>query len=278
MSRGAQFVVVVLLLAVAGMGALLVARGRRSAEPRQAAPDSLVVYAPCGLNSPLTAAAHVFRQANPDIRLSVVLNNTNVLVENIRSGDRPDVFVSPGELEMRQMVDEGFVEGDTVRDFGTLDLVLIAPETTEGLDSLEDLTSRAVDTISLAHPDHNSIGYYAEAALRSLNLWEPLQTKLLLRKAPLEAVTLATTGQVDAGITYLTCPLDTAPEKADKSGVRIVAVIPRETYPPVRCQVGILGESANADLAEKFVDFMRTDEAQQVISENGLLPLEDIRQ
>src|SRR4030042_542012 len=122
---------------------------------------------------------------------------------------------APGELEMRQLVEEGFVDAATVTDFGTLDLVVIAHTKTKGLDSIQGLTSPRIKTISLADPQYNSIGYYGEAALKSMGLWESLQAKLLLREDPLEGAALATNGQVDAGITFLTCPLDTNPEKAD---------------------------------------------------------------
>jgi molybdate transport system substrate-binding protein len=278
MSRGAQIVTVVLLAAVVIMGGLLVARGRQPEATTSVSSNSLVVYAPCGMSSPITAATHLFRQANPDIQLSVIFDNANILVKKIRNGDRPDVFMAPGELEMRQMVDEGYVDAGTVRDFGTLDMVLIAPRTTQGLDGIEGLTSPSVKAVSLADPEHSSVGYYGAEALRSLGLWEPIQTKLFLREAPLEAVTLVTTGQVDAGITYLTCPLDTAPEKADKSEVRIVTIIERELYPPVRCQVGILGEARNIQLSQEFAEFMVSEQAQQAVGENGLLPIKEIRQ
>jgi len=275
MSRAAQLVIVLLLIAVVAMGALVVARSR--GHDQQAAPTGAVIYAPCGMTSPLTTAAHLFRQTHPDIDLNIIYDNAIVLVRKIRAGDRPDVFISPGELEMRQMVDEGFVAPDTVRDFGTLDLVVFAPKKTQGLDTIQGLTKPAIRTISLAHPDYNSVGYYGQKALQSLGLWEPLKGKLLLREYPLEAVTLVTQGQVDAGITYLTCPLDTAPEKADASDVRIIETFARDSYPPVRCQIGILKESEHRDLARQFIDFMVSDQAQEIIAVHGLLPAKEIK-
>jgi len=99
MSRAAQLVIVLLLIAVVAMGALVVARSR--GQHQQAAPTGAVIYAPCGMTSPLTTAAHLFRQTHPDIDLNIIYDNAIVLVRKIRAGDRPDVFISPGELEMR---------------------------------------------------------------------------------------------------------------------------------------------------------------------------------
>jgi molybdate transport system substrate-binding protein len=270
--RGAQVVVIALLVAVVAVGAVVVVRGRSAPD----AEGGLVVFAPCGMTGPLNAAVRSFRQRSPEADLNVVYDNAIVLVRKIRKGERPDVFVSPGELEMRQMVEEGYVDGGSVRDFGALDLVVIAPGRVEGLEGLADLKKPQVKTISMADPEHNSVGYYGEQALRSLGLWESLKGKILLREYPLEAISLVTTGQVEAGISYLSCPLDTAPEKADKSAVQIVAQIPRDAYPPVRLQVGILRDTKRRAAAERFVDSMVSDQMQQVLSANGVVPVEEM--
>jgi molybdate transport system substrate-binding protein len=274
-SRGAQILIAALLLAVVVMGGLVVARSRGSAEGARSA--GLVVYAPCGMNGPLLIASQRFRQMNPDVRLDVVYDNANVLLRNIRRGDRPDVFISPGQIEMQLLAAEGFIDETTVTDFGTLDLVVIAPDKTQGLDSIGGLTSPSIKTISLADPRYNSIGFHAREALRTLGLWDQLQSKLLLREYPLEAVTLATTGQVDAGITYLTCPLDTNPEKADASGVRIVEKLPRDAYPPVRLQVAMLKGTAQREYGRRYIDFLVSPEGQQAVATNGILPIEVIQ-
>jgi molybdate transport system substrate-binding protein len=178
---------------------------------------------------------------------------------------------------MNQMVEEGFVDGDTVRDFGTLDLVVFAPRTTKDLNTIQDLKRPHIRRIALADPDFNSVGYYGKNALESLGLWDSLADKIFPREYPLEAVSLVTTGTVEAGITYLTCPLDTAPEKADKSEVRIVATIPRDAYPPVRCQVGVLVDSSDHAPAHTFAEFLLSEQAQQAFAANSLLPAKEIR-
>ncbi|HUU53523.1 MAG TPA: hypothetical protein VMY87_01275, partial [Armatimonadota bacterium] len=91
MSRGSQVLVVVLLLAVVAMGGLLVARQRSAPEAVPTA--GLVVYAPCGMSSPIAVATQRFREANPGAQVQVVFDNAIVLVRKIRKGDRPDVFM-----------------------------------------------------------------------------------------------------------------------------------------------------------------------------------------
>ncbi len=270
MNHRGPVLVVVLLIAVLALGGVLLARGRPSATAPAAA--GVVIYAPCGMTSPITTAAHLFRQANPELDLQIEYDNAIVLLRKIRAGARPDIFISPGELEMRQLTEEGFIDADSTRDFASLDLVVFAPSSTEGLHTIRDLLSPTVATVSLADPQYNSVGYYGERALRTLGLWERLQSKLILREYPLEAVTLVTSGDVDAGVTYLTCPLDTAPEKADGSDLRIIETFPRDTYPRVRCQIGLLNETQPRADAQLFIDFMVSQQAQEAITTHGLLP------
>jgi len=181
------------------------------------------------------------------------------------------VFISPGELEMEQLVDEGYIDSETVRDFGSLEMVVIAPRRNQDLKDIDGLTGASVKMIAMADPQYNSVGYYGRAALEHLGLWEPLQTKLTLREYPLEAVTLVTDGTADAGIAYLSCPLETAPDKADKAEVRIVAKIPPEAYPPVRLQAGLLRGSRKREEAARFVDFMTSQEARKALASEGIL-------
>jgi molybdate transport system substrate-binding protein len=276
--RTSQIVVVVLLVAVVGLGALVVARNRQSgpATVKPPAPKGLLVYAPCGLSGPINIAAAKFRQAHPEVPFNVHYENANILVKLVlERGERPDVFLSPGELELRQLDAKDLIDRDSVRDFGTLDLVLIAPKKPKlkaKVNKLEDLGSPDIRYVALGDPQYNSVGNYGEQVLRKVGLWDGLQSKLLLREGPLDAFKLVEAGQVDAGLAYLTCPLDTNPEKADKASVRIVQKIPRELYSPIRLQLGMLKDCPQPQAAKTFIDFMASPAAQQAMAADGVLP------
>jgi len=274
--RRSQAIIVLLLLAAVAAGGLIIARSRRG---QTATPsNAVVVFAPCGMTGPLNVAIARFRRSHPEMRLEVRFDNANVLVRDIRRKQRPDVFISPGELEIGQLADEGYIDRATIRDFGSLDIVVYAPGKTKNLNTLEDLRKPHITSISMADPKYNSIGYYAEQSLRRLGLWEPLQAKLRLREYPLEAVKLVSQGLVDAGITFLTCPLETAPDKASKSDLRVVAKLPRDSYPPVRLQLGVLKAARQRELAQTFVNWMASaKEAQEVLAANGVLPVGEAR-
>jgi molybdate transport system substrate-binding protein len=270
MSRSSQITIVVLLVAVLAMGGLIIARRRG---PASTSSNQVIVFAPCGMTGPINVATALFRGAHPEIRLEVVFDNANILVRRVRKGEQPDVFISPGELEMKQLTDEKYIDGSTTTDFGSLDIVLFAPSKTKGLSQLGDITKPEIKYISMGDPKYNSIGYYGEQALRSLKLWDKVHDKLVLREYPLEAVKAVSEGRVDAGVTYLTCPLETAPDKASKSDLRVVAKFPRESYPPVRLQAAMLKATKQRELSQKFISFLASDQAQKALVGTGLLPI-----
>lgn len=281
MTRTARTIVILLLLAVVVLGGALVSRKKQAADTSAtptaaAAQKKIIVYAPCGMSSPISSVAGVFRRAHPEITLDVEYFSAPIIVRQIKEGAAPDVFMSPGELEMRQLVEAGSIDKETVRDFATLDLVIIAPKKSTVVQRIEDLTTSAVKTISLSDPKINSSGYYGEAALRSLGLWDKLQDKIIVNASPLGAVEQVTSNRVDAGVAFLTCPLETAPDKADRSDVRIINKISRDKYPAIRCQMGILKNAVNRELAEQFIQFMQTEEAQKVVATDGLLPIKEL--
>jgi molybdate transport system substrate-binding protein len=272
-SRG-PVVIVVLLAIVVVLGGVLVARSRGGGSaPAAPAPNKLVVFAPCGLSGPINIATARFRARRPDIRLDVVFDNANVLVNRVHAGEVGDVFMSPGEMEVRQLAEEGYILADSIKDWGSLDLVVIAAGGVKTLDRIEDLKSPSVRRVSMADPRTNSVGYYGQKALESYHLWQPLQTKLYLREAPLEAIKLVESGRADAGIAYFTCPLDTAPEKASKEAMRIVARIPRDKYPPVRLQAGLFKKANQPALGHVFIEFLSAPETQKELAANGVLPI-----
>jgi molybdate transport system substrate-binding protein len=280
MSRALQAVVVLCLLVLVAAGGVLVVRSTRQqpADTATPPPNEVVVLAPCGFNTPVTVVANLFRKAHREIKLEVVMDNANVLVNKVQAGKLTgDAFMSPGETEMKLLVDSGHIVPSTVTDWGSLDMVVIASLKAKGVRTISDLALPSVRYIALPDPRLTSVGYYGEKALRALGLYDRIKGKLVTPDGILKAVELVETGDADAGLAYLTCPLETNPEKASKSALRIVETIPRDKYPPVRLQAGMLKTARNKAAAQEFFDFLTTKEAQDALAANGVLTVEGRR-
>ncbi|MCS7192939.1 MAG: molybdate ABC transporter substrate-binding protein [Armatimonadetes bacterium] len=235
------------------------------------AKSELRLFVPCGMIIPFQTLKTQFEKQT-GIKLSIYYDNGVALVRRIREkGERPDIFVSPGELEMQILAQEGFIDPKSVTTFGTFELILVVPARNRaGIQSLDDLMKPSVRRIVIADPKQNSVGYYAQQALQKLGLWEKLKSKIVTHWHAQEAVNYVCMARVDAGIYYATCPFDSAPEKVMSPNYKIIAHLPKDSYPPVKVQAGMLKASKNRVAAQKFLKFLTELKTQKLLAQLGI--------
>ncbi|MFA0784291.1 molybdate ABC transporter substrate-binding protein [Fervidibacter sacchari] len=238
-----------------------------SAQPR----GELHLFVPCGMIVPFQRLKTEFERQT-GIKLRITYDNGVMLVRRIREkGERPDILVAPGELEIQQLLRDGFIDPKSVVTFGTFKLILVVPARNRaGIQSLNDLLKPSVRRIVIADPKLNSVGYYAQQALMNLGLWEKLKGKIVTHWHAQEAVNYVCMGRVDAGIYYATCPFDSAPEKVMSPNYKIVAEFPEGSYPPVKVQAGMLKTSKNKAAAQRFLKFLVEPKTQKLLAELGI--------
>lgn len=233
--------------------------------------SELRLFVPCGMIVPFQRLKVEFERQT-GIKLNIYYDNGVALVRRIREkGERPDIFVSPGELEMKQLVQEGFIDPKSVTTFGTFELILVVPARNRArVQSLDDLLKPSIRRIVIADPKLNSVGYYAQKALENLGMWEKLKGKIITHWHAQEAVNYVCMGRVDAGIYYATCPFDSAPEKVLSPTYKIVAKLPKGSYPTVKVQAGMLKASKNKAAAQKFLKFLVEPKTQKLLAQLGI--------
>lgn len=236
----------------------------------------LYLFVPCGMIEPFFVLKRQFTKRTGK-RINIHFNNAVVLLRKIRRGERPDILVTPGELEMRMMIDEGYIDPKSVRTFGTFHMVLVVPkENRARVRTLADLAKPSIKHVAIAEPSLNSAGFYAKKILENAGLWDKVERKLVTHWHALEAAAFVCKGRVDVGIYYATCPFKSGPQKLKEVGVReqqpyrIVYTIPQKLYPPVKVQAGILKEAGHKQLAKQFIEFMLEPETQKLLAEKGI--------
>lgn len=233
--------------------------------------SELHLFVPCGMIIPFNRLKADFEKQT-GYKVRVTYDNGVMLVRRIRDkGERPDILVAPGELEIRQMVQEGFVDPKTVVTFGTFKLILVVPARNSArIQSLDDLAKPQVRTIAIADPKLNSVGYYAQQALQRMGLWDKLKAKIVTHWHAQEAVNYICLGRVDAGIYYASCPFESAPEKLMSVNYKIIAELPNGSYPPVKVQAGMLKEAKNKAAARRFLKFLLEPITQKTLAKLGI--------
>lgn len=230
----------------------------------------LVLHVPCGMIIPVRAVMDRFREMHPGVELQGVFDNPGVLAEKVVTrGERADVFISPGEVEIGRLEEAGLIDQATRRSIGTFELVVITQrDSLLGLGSPDHLVH--CETISVPDPAVNSVGASGKEALDKLGLWDELRPKMVLTRHAIQSHTMVASGQSEAGIAYLNCPMETNPEKLSPSRVMVAFSFPEGSYRPQPCIVAAFKDSANPEAARAFVEFMDSEEGRRILDENGM--------
>jgi molybdate transport system substrate-binding protein len=256
----------------AGCGKAAPANAKAAPAAATATGEVLTVYVPCGMELPFVAAQEAFQRLHPEVKVDVVLDNGAVLVRRIlEKGERPDLVVEPGTLEMEKLEKGGAIKAGAMQPFGRFDLVLFTPRANPaGVMAMTDLTKPEVTTIAIADPEENSVGRYTKQALEKAKLWDVLKPKMTFADHPITAYKHVAREKAQASFAYRSCPLKTAPEKLEYSKVRIVESVPLDSYDPAFACIAPLNDSARA---KEFIAYLLSAEGQKLLDEHDIPPL-----
>ena len=206
----------------------------------------------------------MFEEQNPDITVSGTYDSSGKLQTQIEEGMEADVFMSAATKQMDALTEEGMIEEDSVTDLLENKIVLITSADSQlELSSFEDITK--ADTIVIGDPASVPVGQYSEEALTNLGLWDQVLAKASLGTNVTEVLNWVAEGSAQAGIVYAT-------DAATTDKVKVVAEAPEDSLAePAIYPVGIVSASENKEAAEKFVEFLKSDEAIQIFGDYGFI-------
>jgi len=214
----------------------------------------LNVFAAASLTESLTAIGERYRAVQPDVTVSFNFDSSGTLVTQIESGAEADLFLSAARRQMDALAEGGYLlEGSRV-DLLTNKVVLIAPEgSTLGMKGFEDVAGGNVKLVALGNSDV-PVGQYAQEIFAALGCWEQVSAKASLGANVKEVLSQVASGAVDCGVVYFTDALAA-------EGVTVVAEAPEGSHKPVVYPAAVLKDSANADAARAFLEYLTTPDA-----------------
>jgi len=261
------------MAAAAVMGGCLLLTGCGKEKPSGGGGGTrLSIYVPCGMELAFMDLKKQFQEANPGVSVDLVLDNAGIIVKRVlEKGERPDLAVSPGTIEMDQLVAAGKIRPEDVHHFAKYELMLFTPrDNPAGVAKIEDLASPKVTSVALPDPETTSVGAYSREILKKLGLWEKVKPKCTFSEHPIYAYKSVARGKAQASFAYRSCPLNTAPEKLEYSRVRVLQKVPDELYGPAYGCIGILADSPNRELAERFIAFLYSPKGRAILEKLGV--------
>ena len=245
------------------IAALVLAVGAVSAactSDRDDADRELVVSAAASLTAAFTDIAADFEGATPGVRVSLSFGPSDGLATQIVEGAPVDVFASASPRWMDVVAEDGpGVQGRA--DFARNLLAILVPAGEEGtVTGVEDLAEPGVRLVLAA--EGVPAGDYAREMLAKAGILEDVLANVVSNEEDVAAVvTKVATGEADAGIAYVTDGLVAVDDVTTIPVPEDVNVM--STYP-----IAVVGDSEEAELAQRFVDFV-LDEGQDVLASYG---------
>ena len=231
--------------------------------------DNVTVFAAASTTDVITAVANLFNDAGLGHAVTSFAASST-LAKQIENGAPADVYISADQKWMDYLAEKKCI--DTATPFSLLanTIVVIAPSST-GLAPFElvpgyDLKGLLKEAhLAMGDPDHVPAGRYGKAALVKLNIWpdvEPLVARAATVRA---ALALVERNEAPLGIVYAT-------DAAISKKVTVIGQIPDAYQPSISYPVAIVA-GKKTPAAEKFVAFLKSDQAREVFTRAGFTVL-----
>jgi molybdate transport system substrate-binding protein len=216
----------------------------------------ITVFAAASLTDAFTEIGTAFESENPDVSVEFSFAASSALREQILAGAPADVFASANTSNMDQVV-EGGAASDP-ENFVTNQLqIAVPPGNDAGVTGLNDFAN--ADLLIGLCAEEVPCGEFGREALANAGITASIDTNEPDVRSLLTKVEV---GDLDAGIVYVTDVLAAgdAVEGVDiPADVNVIA-----TYP-----IAALTDAGNADVADAFVEFVLSDEGQEVLGSYG---------
>lgn len=216
----------------------------------------ITVFAAASLTDAFTELGTAFESANQDVTIEFNFGASSALREQILAGAPADVFASANPSNMDQVVEAGAAANP--ENFVTNQLEIAVPAGNgAGVTGLADFAN--ADLLIGLCAEGVPCGEFGREALANAEVTPSIDTN---EPDVRSLLTKVEAGDLDAGIVYVTDVLAAgdAVERIDiPADENVIA-----TYP-----IAALTDSANAEVADAFVEFVLSGEGQQVLDSYG---------
>ena len=230
--------------------------------PLAAAPRAPLVLAAASLQGSLDAVADGWaRKRHPRPVISYAASSA--LARQVAAGGPADLFVSADQDWMDDLQRRGLLAAGTRADLLGNDLVLVAPAGSRARIRFGPgfAPALAAGPLAMADPDSVPAGKYGRAALERLGAWQMVAPHVVRAENVRAALAFVERGAAPFGIVYAT-------DARASAAVRVVAVFPRASHPPIVYPVARLKRSDSAE-GERFRRFLLSGEAKAIFARYG---------
>ena len=223
----------------------------------------ILVAAASDLKFALDSVASVFRKKNSGT-VEITYGSSGKLFEQISNGAPFDIFFS-ADIEYPNKLKEKGLTASDIYIYGVGRIVVWSKKIDVEKEQMNSLLSTVVKKIAIANPLHAPYGKRAEEALKFYKMHDAVKTKLVLGENISQTAQFVTTGAADIGIVAYSIAL--SPNMKKENGK--FHLIPENAHQRLEQAVVITKQGKANDFAQTFLSFVKSNEAEQVLSYFG---------
>jgi molybdate transport system substrate-binding protein len=231
------------------------------------APREVRVAAAADLRFALEDAIHAFETANPDIHVTATFGSSGNFFQQLSNKAPFDLFLSADIGYPEKLIEQELALPDTLFEYATGKIVVWARKDSPlkvDFDGIDVLRNSDAKKIAIANPKFAPYGRAAEAALKSLNLYDEVEPRLVLGENIAQTAQFVESGSADVGIIALSIAL--APAMRDQGQF---ALVPTDAYLPIRQGGVVLSWVQDREATLKFREFLESARGRAVLEHFG---------
>lgn len=218
------------------------------------------IFAASSLSDAMKALAEKYSDKE-EVAIRFNFSSSGTLARQIESGAPADIFISANIQWMNWMESRHLILANSRMNLAGNKLVMIAPKGSP-------LTFNGQVPGRIAVGELNSVpaGMYAKEALEYMGWLEDLKSKIVMGSNARTVLMYVERGEADAGIVY---------DSDAKSSAKImtVGVFPDNVHRPIIYPAAACSTHAEA---LNFLDFLKTEEAKEILRKLGFSELQEV--
>jgi molybdate transport system substrate-binding protein len=237
-----------------------------SDDAQKSPPSELTIAAAADLKFALDELTKQFKEQFPAAKINITYGSSGNFFAQLQNGAPFDLFFSADIAYPRKLAETGLAADDVFL-YGIGCLVLWVPKnSTVDVDQLgiKSLLEPSIRKIAVANPEHAPYGRAAVAALKSLQVYDQVASRLVYGENIAQTAQFVQSGAADAGLLALS--LAVAPQMRDAGRFWQV---PLEAYPRMEQGGIILKSTKDLESARAFRDFILGEHGRQVLKQYG---------
>lgn len=208
-----------------------------------------------------------FNQESNDVRIETTFGSSGNFYAQLARRAPYDMFLSADVEYPRKLIADGMASKDSEFHYAIGRIVLwVRGESPIDVESLgiQALLAPGVHKVAIANPRHAPYGRAAEAAMKNLNVYDAVESKLVLGENVAQVAQFVESGSADVGILALS--LAVAPtRKANGRYWRI----PQEAYPKIDQGGVIFSWAQDPGAAEQLKAFLLGEHGRAILARYG---------